>query len=161
MRKIRKYKRYLQGKNREVKKQGKLTKQQIEHRNDIYDTEDGIIETLKSIERYLPKEKRIYFNEYQKHNIKNDFGYILLENKNIKDIIIIEEYRNELYKLLEKELSPQQFKCISLYYGAGFEQNLIAQELGINKSNVNNYLKDAYNKILNSDIIKSFIKKFE
>jgi len=157
---IRRYKKYIQKKNREIKGIRKLNGKELQQRTIIYETEEEIIDTLKAIERYLPKEKRIFYNMYQNINNKMDFGYIPIDHKNLERIIVNKEYRKKLYELLEEELSPQQFKCISLYYGAGFGQELVAQELSINQPNVNNYLKEAYNKIFNSVNIKLFIEQF-
>jgi len=94
---------------------------------------------------------------YQSINNKMEFNYIPINNKNLETIITNKEYRKQLYKLLEEELSPQQFKCINLYYGAGFERELIAQELNISKQAVHSYLKDAYNKIIYSENIICFL----
>jgi len=157
---IRRYKKHLQKKNKEIKGIRKLNSKELQQRTIIYETEEEIIDTLKAIEIYLPKEKRVYYNMYQNINNKMKFNYIPINHKNLEKIIMNKEYNKKLYNLLEDELSPQQFKCISLYYGAGFERELIAQELNISKQAVHSYLKDAYDKIIHSDKIICFLNDF-
>lgn len=162
LKKIRKYKKYLRNENKIKRKTRELNLREKQHRTIIYDTENGILETLQSIELYLSNDKRKYINKHKDNKIIIDgqieHRYIPLNNQNLHEIISNKQYRNELYNLLEKELSPQQFKVISLYYGAGMIQDDIAKELGISQSNVSIYLEDAYNKIMTSNNIKIFLQ---
>jgi RNA polymerase sigma factor (sigma-70 family) len=162
LRKIRRYKRYLQNENKEKRRKRKLSIQEKNHRNIVYETEDGIMATLKEIEFHLSQEKRIYSNKHENNKIiingQVEFGYIPLTRKNIGEIISNKSYREELYKILKEELSPQQFKVISLYYGASMTQEVVAQELGIDRATIAHYLEDAYDKIKKSQAIKTFLK---
>lgn len=154
LKKIRRYKRHLQEENREIKKKGKLTYQQIQHRNIIYETEEGILETLKNIESYLTVD--LYSNIDKKnkdiiHKNKEDFIPI----KKI-ELIIDEIQKNQLYSILEKILSPEQFQIIILYYKMDLSQGLVAKELKISQQKVSSYLDEVYNIIKNSDEMKDF-----
>lgn len=162
LKKIRKYKKYLRNENKIKRKTRELNLREKQHRTIIYDTENGILETLQSIELYLSNDKRKYINKHKDNKIIIDgqieHRYIPLNNQNLHEIISNKQYRNELYNLLKKELSPQQFKVISLYYGANLTQELVGKELGIAQQTVQNYLENAYNKIINSTSINTFLQ---
>jgi len=161
---VKKYKRILQEYNRNKKKaKYKLSMEEMEHRNIIYETVDEIVDTLIEIEKYLPLEKRYYYNIYKNNKLvinKNiDNTYIPINNENLSEIVSNKQYKNEFYNILEKELSPQQFKVVSLYYSNDkITQELIARKLNITQQTVRDYLKDAYKKINNSSEIKKFLK---
>lgn len=162
LKKIRRYKKYLRTTNKIKRKIRELNLKEKQYRTTIYDTENGILETLQSIELYLSNDKRKYINKYSDNKIIIDgqieYKYIPLNKQNLHEIISNKQYRDELYKVLEEELSPQQFKVISLYYGAGMIQDDIVQELRLNKRTVSAYLEDAYKKIINSIAINTFLK---
>jgi len=159
---VRRYKRKLQDYNKEKRKHKELTYEEKYHRTIIYNTEDEIIDTIKQIENYLPLEQREYTNKHKDNKIiindNIEYTYIPINKENLSEIISNEQYRKEFYKILEEELSTQQFKVISLYYGARMRQVDIASELEINKSNVSNYLSDANERISNSTRIKTFLE---
>ena len=159
LKKIRKYKKYFQDKLRNMPK---ITKEQINHRNIIYETEEDIIFTLEKIERYLPKDKR-FFTE--KHNnikkIELIYEYSNIDIKSINKIIENEDLRLKLYEILKGILTEEEFKIICLYYDLGFTQNMIAEELDINQKKVRFYLKDAYDKLINSEKIKLFLQNMD
>ena len=66
--------------------------------------------------------------------------------------------RHRLYLILEEILTKEEFKVISLYYSLGFTQNMIAEELNTNQKKVRVYLKNAYDKIIDSEKIRLFIE---
>lgn len=162
---VRRYIRQLQQYNKEKKKRKKLSLKEKQHRTIIYSTENDIIETIKEIERFLPVEDRNYTNKHKDNRIiinnEIDCKYIPLNEKNLNEIISNEEYRNKFYKVLEKILSPQQFKVINLYYGMEMTQEEIAKELQITKQAVSLYLRNAYGKIIKDQNIRSFLREFE
>lgn len=155
LKKIRRYKRKLQKKLSKTK----LTKELIEHRNIIYETEKGIVETIISIERYLPQERRTFTNKYNYiKETKLQINSNVINQETLEEIVSNKELRKQLLSILEEELSEQQLKVIILFYSKNYTKDMIAKELGINKRKINIYLKNAYGKLLVSKNIKEFLK---
>lgn len=161
LKKIRRYKKYLQDIYREQRQTKSLSREQIEFRNVINETEEGIIETLQCIEKYLVRKD--FTDKHNKIKLKIEEQYIFedLASNNLHEIISNKLYKEKLYSILEDELTLEQFNVISLYYGMNMTQNMIAEELNISQKKVSFYLKNAYGKIIVSKRINEFLAKME
>jgi RNA polymerase sigma factor (sigma-70 family) len=148
---------------RKVNKQYENTEdvEEIRYKKALYQVEKDILDALIKMERYFPYSDQYYSNKRDEENRKltfnksSNYGHIKEESKIIHfDEIIKNREKQRFFKETLKEFLPhQQYMCVFLHYAIGKTQQDIAEELNISQPNVNAYIKNALEKIKNSNIL--------
>lgn len=134
-----------------------LDKETQEFRSMIIRAEEDLIYALILIERFFSYSNKHFTNQKNERirkmilDKKEDYGYIPKSTTiNADKIIVNNEMKKIFYEMLKLELTERQFECIVLHYKDNMTQEEIAEKLGINQSNVSNYISNALTKIRNN-----------